>query len=105
MSEEREIHDFEIGGRKVSVDAALGHLWVEHDGAITWDELQDIKNRVWGHDARAIEVYPAFRNVVNNANIRHLWRLGAGDFCPDLLGCQPGDDSLEARWAHAWKGV
>lgn len=77
---EREIQEFEIGGHKVSVDVALGHLWVAHDGTITWDE-------------------------VNNANIRHLWRLGDSDFCPDPLGRRRPDDSLEARHKAGWEGV
>lgn len=86
---------------------ALGHLIVKHNGLITWDQLQAVKNEVWGPDTRAIEVYPAQDDVVNGGNIRHLWRLGAGDFCPDLLTHNRPDrhdafDRLEERHCAAW---
>ena len=84
----------------VTVDPALGHLWVEHDGAITWDELQQIKNIAWGPEARAVEVYPAEGAKIDAIECRHLWRLGPTDFAPDLLGAQ--SDSLEQRYARAW---
>ncbi|MGR3501593.1 DUF7694 domain-containing protein [Pseudaestuariivita sp.] len=84
------------------LDEELGHLWVEHDGTITWDQLQAIKSAVWGAEARAIEVYPAEGNVINAANIRHLWRLGPMDFAPDLVGEDGFEDSLQTRFADAW---
>lgn len=47
-----------------------GNRW--KDG-ISWDDLQAIKNEVGyrGHDA--IEIFPAEDDVVNVANMRHLW--------------------------------
>lgn len=90
-------------GHVVVVDELGKHMAVEHDGTITWDKLQKIKNKVWGPEARAIEVYPAAPMVINNANVRHLWKLGRGEFCPDLLGRPSGyDQSLEAAQALAW---
>lgn len=80
----------------------LGLLSVEHDGTITWDDLQAIKGFVWGAWARAIEVYPADNKVINAANMRHLWRLGPNDFCPDLVGADGHEDSLQSRQAMAW---
>jgi len=47
---------------------------------------------------RAIEVYPAVEMTINNANLRHLWRLGADDFCPDLLGRSKIKMMLERRF-------
>lgn len=47
-----------------------GKSW--EDG-ITWDELQAIKNEVGYADRDALEVYPRAGDVVNVANIRHLW--------------------------------
>ncbi|UWQ92997.1 hypothetical protein K3727_09530 [Rhodobacteraceae bacterium M382] len=91
-----------ICGFAVSVNTTLGHLWVLHDGSISWDALMDIKDRVWGQDARAIEAYPERSKVVNSANIRHLWLLGPRDFCPDLLGDSLPPDGLEARLHIAW---
>lgn len=89
-------------GYEVHTDNQIGHLWVIHDGHATWDQLQEIKNAVWGRDARAIEVYPAQGQVVNSLPCRHLWRLGATDFAPDMMGCDPHQDSLQTRYAAGW---
>lgn len=42
---------------------------------ITWDQLQQIKNEVGYAFATAVEVYPPADQVVNVANMRHLWIL------------------------------
>lgn len=47
-----------------------GDRW--KDG-ITWDELQQIKHECGYGEWDAVEVYPADENVVNVANMRHLW--------------------------------
>lgn len=57
-------------------DVIWGHLCVEHDGSITWDQLQAIKNDAWGSESLAIELYPSQTGTVNSGNWRHLWRLG-----------------------------
>jgi hypothetical protein len=49
-----------------------GDRW--QDG-ITWDELQAIKNELGYFSQTAVEVYPPMRDVVNVANLRHLWIL------------------------------
>lgn len=96
-----------VGLWDVTINHDLGLLTVAHSGRIGWEHLQKIKNEVWGPEARAIEVYPAQGDVVNNGNFRHLWRLGAGDFCPDLLGFTPkripGPDMLQERCASVWR--
>jgi hypothetical protein len=97
-----EVH---ILGFDVLVDNRLGHLAVTHDGTITWDKLQEIKNKVWGQNSRAIEVYPVQSDVVNNAPMRHLWRLGADDFCPDMLGHIPPKQTLEQRYQDVWSAA
>lgn len=46
--------------------------WVD---GITWDELHDIKTKIgYGH-RDAVEIYPKEHDVVNDANMRHLWVL------------------------------
>lgn len=72
------------GTWRIAVDERLGLLSVEHDGSLTWDQLQAIKDTVWGADACAIEVYPPRHRVVNSLSERHLWRLGPDDWWPDL---------------------
>lgn len=42
---------------------------------ITWDELQRLKAEVGRGHLWAVEVYPADAEVVNEANMRHLWLL------------------------------
>jgi hypothetical protein len=42
---------------------------------ITWDEMQAIKSAVGYGDRDAVEAYPKNVDVVNVANIRHLWIL------------------------------
>lgn len=44
--------------------------WQEN---ITWEELQKIKNQCGYEHFDAVEVYPRQKDVVNVANMRHLW--------------------------------
>lgn len=45
------------------------------DDAITWDELQRCKQEIGRGDVYAIEIYPRDVDLVNVANMRHLWLL------------------------------
>lgn len=47
-----------------------GDRW--EDG-ITWDELQEIKNKVGFSDKWCLECYPPSDKVINVANMRHLF--------------------------------
>jgi hypothetical protein len=40
---------------------------------ITWDELQEIKRQAGYGDAVAVEIFPKDSDIVNVANMRHLW--------------------------------
>lgn len=40
---------------------------------ITWDELQQIKAECGYVDMDALELYPIAADVVNVANLRHMW--------------------------------
>jgi hypothetical protein len=42
---------------------------------IPWEDLQRIKRELGYGAADAVEVYPADQDVVNVANMRHLWVL------------------------------
>ena len=53
---------------------------------LTWDELQEIKNAVGFASMDAVEIYPAAEDVVNVANMRHLWVLP----CPFALAWRRG---------------
>tara|TARA_Y100001933_G_C18537597_1_gene371788 strand:+ start:27 stop:368 length:342 start_codon:yes stop_codon:yes gene_type:complete len=83
----RADHETPYGWRsaqRIYHDRKLGLLSIEHDGSISWDELQWIKDAIFGTHACAIEVYPPASHVVNNIPMRHLWLLGPGDWWPDL---------------------
>lgn len=47
-----------------------GDRW--QDG-IEWEELQRLKSECGYGDSDAVEVFPADKDVVNVANMRHLW--------------------------------
>lgn len=61
-------------------------LWLERDGqlvlsiarrdgrpGISWDKLQAIKTAAGFGTWQAVEIYPPDTQVVNQANMRHLW--------------------------------
>lgn len=45
---------------------------------IPWAEKQRIKDELLGTDRTAIEVFPASSDLVDEANMYHLWVLPAG---------------------------
>ena len=51
-----------------------GQRWAD---GVTWDQLQQIKREVGYGDHDAVEIYPADADVVNVANMRHLWIMAA----------------------------
>lgn len=59
---------------------------VDGSDGIPWDHLQIIKNEVAGEEATAIEVYPRESDLVNEANMRHLWVVPEWVVMPNLKG-------------------
>mgnify|MGYP006915311199 CR=1 FL=1 len=51
-----------------------GDRWADN---IPWDGMQRLKAEAGFGEAWGVEVFPADREVVNVANIRHLWLLDA----------------------------
>lgn len=45
----------------------------DHKDGIPWDDLQAIKNEVFGPEATAVEIYPPQAEVIDEVNMRHLW--------------------------------
>jgi hypothetical protein len=43
----------------------------------TWPEMQHIKDTLAGHEATAVEVYPPAAEVVDEADMYHIWVLPA----------------------------
>jgi hypothetical protein len=59
------------------VRLSVMRTWVDDAGeavdGIAWDDLQRLKTECGFGDRDAVEIYPADRDVVNVANMRHLW--------------------------------
>lgn len=60
-------------GLRISVNRTVIRGDGEWEDGITWDELQQLKAEAGYGDRWAVEVYPPDVDVVNVANIRHLW--------------------------------
>lgn len=60
----------------------ITHLWVRRhdDKPMGWTQLQRIKNEIVGYDKMAIQVFPKTKNVVDQANMYHLWVFDSFDF-------------------------
>lgn len=54
-----------------------GNNWAD---GITWDQLMHVKRLVGYADMCAIEIYPLDQDIVNVANMRHLWVVDMPDF-------------------------
>ena len=63
------------GVQRISANRTTARPDGRWDDGLTWDELQDIKRQIGMGAQYAIEVYPGEDNVVNVANMRHLWVL------------------------------
>ena len=47
----------------------------DYEDGISWDDLMRVKSQCGFADVDAVEMYPRDRDVVNVANLRHLWIL------------------------------
>jgi len=45
----------------------------EYVEGITWEELQSLKDQSGYGNCCAVEIYPPNKDIVNVANMRHLW--------------------------------
>jgi hypothetical protein len=61
---------------RAAIDETTGR-WLD---GITWDEIQAIKKQIGFGDRYAVELYPADADVVNVANMRHIWLVDAPAF-------------------------
>ncbi len=73
------------------VETAIGkvcHLWIrQHDGEMprAWSDLQRIKNAIAGPECTAVEVFPPESELVDSANMAHLWVYPPGWVMPFRL--------------------
>lgn len=72
------VQEFEVPNASVLCRLSINRTEIDGDrwsDNISWDELQRIKREAGYGDRDAVEVYPADADIVNVANIRHLWIL------------------------------
>lgn len=64
------------------VEGSVVHLAVSSLSGVrpTWYEMQRIKNELAGAEATAIEIYPPEAEVVDGADMFHLWLVGSLPF-------------------------
>jgi hypothetical protein len=60
---------------RLSINRSIMQADGKWSDKIEWEELQNIKRALGYGDAYAIEIYPTDRDIVNVANMRHLWIL------------------------------
>lgn len=58
---------------------------------LTWEELMTVKRECGFADWYAVEIYPRDRDIVNVANLRHLWLLAT----PLLIGWFNSGDEVK----------
>jgi len=65
-----------------NVRMSVSRTMIDHQGNwkadISWEELQQVKYEAGWGEFICVEIYPANANVVNVANMRHLWLLPEG---------------------------
>ncbi len=63
------------GVQRISANRTTARSDGRWDDGMTWDEMQAIKRQIGRGDLYAVEIYPRDRDVVNVANMRHIWVL------------------------------
>lgn len=70
--------NYAVLGRELETEwGKVTHLAIRNAPGtdIGWREKQIIKNKIMGYNALAIEVYPPHDELINQANMYHLWVL------------------------------
>ncbi len=77
MSREYLVQVFaeDAGALRISANRTTARRDGRWDDGMTWDEMQAIKRQIGRGDLYAVEIYPRDRDMVNVANMRHLWVL------------------------------
>lgn len=70
-----QAYDEGDGVVRLSVNRSTIDAKGNYPDGLSWDELQKIKRDVGYGDRFAVEIYPRDEDVVNVANMRHLWVL------------------------------
>lgn len=69
-----QVFDGRPGAIRMSVNRTSYNTKTQRwDENISWDELQRLKREIGRGMLDAVEIYPSDKDVVNVANMRHLW--------------------------------
>lgn len=68
----------QFGVTRLSVNRCTPQANGDWQEDISWEDLQSIKDEIGYADFDAVEVYPKKRDIVNVANMRHLWIMPQG---------------------------
>lgn len=63
------------GVERISANRTTARPEGRWNDGLTWDEMQAIKRQIGRGDLYAVEIYPRDCDVVNVANMRHIWVL------------------------------
>jgi len=80
--------EYAVMTRQVSTEwGDVIHACIRHISStdIPWAEKQRIKNELFGNSRTAIEVFPAESELVDEANMYHIWILPEGMKLPFTL--------------------
>ena len=70
-----QIYQEGLHARLTVCRTALGRDGVRWMDGITWDDLQRLKRECGRGEQWAVECYPPDTEIVNDANMRHLWLI------------------------------
>lgn len=77
------MRDFEAAPIGIVSHAAISSIG--HYTDITWAERQKIKNELFGRERAAVEVMPPESELVDGANMYHIWVMPPGYVMPFTL--------------------
>lgn len=60
-------------GNVEHVTISRGTLSTDGSGGFTWAEKQEIKDKLFGENRFAVEIYPKRKNLVDVSDVYHLW--------------------------------
>ena len=77
-----QVYDAVSGAVRLSCSRTMVDSTENYVTDLTWEELQRLKSEAGYDSQEAVEIYPPDRDVVNVANMRHLWVLPIGKRMP-----------------------
>lgn len=66
-----------IDTRRISISRVTVLQSGRWEEGVTWEEMMQIKREIGFGDWYGVEVFPRDQDIVNVANMRHLWMLAA----------------------------